>query len=426
MKKLFHRKKDSAPSSPEQTPPRSQRTDIAGAHPSFRASPYESTAPAHLPQTGQFPLKANSSSVSFQGQGRRSETYNRGHGTGATESSPRPSSSSPYYGSLPAPRVTSASYGNVNVGYPPTDGSTESGGAPNYQQRQGAAPSDSLTQNLSNLNFHSSKDPEDVPLPRHHGSNQFPANARETGYSSAAYERKPHGEDKLAGIRMVAAPEPTQPEEYVPRQTSDTVDRNRGGDEYYSRSYGHPNTKSSEYTLANGVDTEGIMQRKRSIPRKEVSNVPQTSGALADRTRHHAKSSSEPRYEHQDDHESRRQGNFRSQPVVHASSQKDAQAARPSAHEIVDRARGNTYDTEVDERIAPGKPALPLCSPLLTFIIQPWSMNEWIRIFTISERKLSRGKSTTMKFTTGSCPSSMLKCFHQGTSYQSKEADSSK
>ena len=69
MKKLFHRSKDSdAEQSPQRSPKplRSDRSD-----PALRSSLYESTTPGELPQTGEYPIKGNDSSVVLQ-QGRKS------------------------------------------------------------------------------------------------------------------------------------------------------------------------------------------------------------------------------------------------------------------------------------------------------------------------------------------------------------------
>ena len=68
MKKLFHRNKDSDAEQPPQRTqaPRSDRSD-----PALRSSRYESTEPGELPQTGDYPVKGNDSSVVLQ-QGRKS------------------------------------------------------------------------------------------------------------------------------------------------------------------------------------------------------------------------------------------------------------------------------------------------------------------------------------------------------------------
>ena len=69
MKKLFHRRKDSDAEQPLQhtrAPLMSDRSDSA-----LRSSRYESTEQGDLPQTGDYPVKGNDSSVILQ-QGRKS------------------------------------------------------------------------------------------------------------------------------------------------------------------------------------------------------------------------------------------------------------------------------------------------------------------------------------------------------------------
>lgn len=386
MKKLFHRKKNSAPSSPEQTPSRSRRPSNTNANPSFRTSRYESTAPADLPETGQFPLKGNSSSVSVHG--RRSETYNRGQDPGSIESAPRPSTSSPYYGSLPAPRMTSASRGNANKEHPFTDGSTDYGGVWNHQQRQNPhtdgstdyangrnrqqkkqAPSNDLPiQDFSNLNLHSSSprhDQEDYPRRQQQEPESYAINARETSYSSSGHGRQPHIEDSSAGVQKVGRRHPTQPNEYVPRQSTSTADRDQERHGYRDQNYGLSGTRSSDYPTSNGAEDVSAIRRTPSVPRKGVPSSPHTSGAAhqqvrsspkaTDPTRHRADFTSAPRYQYEGDQRSRPQEAAQPDTGVHIGSSRYTQNVRPSPHEVVDRARGNTYDTEVAEKIAPGK-----------------------------------------------------------------------
>ena len=68
MKKLFHRKKDSDAEQPAEHT-RAPNTD--NRDPALRTSLYQSTKPGELPQTGDYPVKGNDSSVILQ-QGRKS------------------------------------------------------------------------------------------------------------------------------------------------------------------------------------------------------------------------------------------------------------------------------------------------------------------------------------------------------------------
>lgn len=73
MKKLFLRKKDEET---EVLPQRTRGPPTARSNPAIRTSLYESTAPARLPQTGDYPIKGNDSSVILQA-GRKSSVRSR-------------------------------------------------------------------------------------------------------------------------------------------------------------------------------------------------------------------------------------------------------------------------------------------------------------------------------------------------------------
>lgn len=329
-------------------------------------------------------MKGNSSSVSVHG--RRSETYARGQDPGSMESAPRPSTSSPYYGSLPAPRMTSASRGNAYTEHPFTDGSTDHGGAWNHQQnphangstdyadgrkhqqRKHAPSNDAPIQDFSILNLHSSSprhDQEDYPRRQHQGPESYASNARETGYSSPGHGRHPHVEDSSAGVQMVGRTHPTQPNEYVPGQSTSPVGRDQERHGYRDQNYGLSGTRPSDYPTANGAEDVSAMRRTPSVARKEVPSFSHNSGAahqqvtsspnLTNPTRHRANFTSAPRYQYEGDHRSRPQEAAQQDSSGHIASPRHTQNVRPSAHEVVDRARGNTYDTEVVEKIAPGK-----------------------------------------------------------------------
>ena len=66
MKKLFHRRRDSA-----ESPQRTQATISDRSDPGLPSSRYESTEPGELPKTGDYPVKGNDNSVILQ-QGRKS------------------------------------------------------------------------------------------------------------------------------------------------------------------------------------------------------------------------------------------------------------------------------------------------------------------------------------------------------------------
>ena len=103
MKKLFHRSKDS---DAEQTPQRSQAPRSDRNDPALRSSRYESTKPGELPQTGDYPVKGNDSSVVLQ-QGRKSSTSRsrRNSGTSHAYRSPTPNQ---YEAAKNPPHMTSS------------------------------------------------------------------------------------------------------------------------------------------------------------------------------------------------------------------------------------------------------------------------------------------------------------------------------
>lgn len=387
MKKLFHRKKnDSAPSSPDQTPPRNQRPQNTNANPSFRTSRYETTTPAERPQTGQFPLKGNNSSVSVQG--RRSDTYSRGQNSGGIEPDPRPSTSNPYYGALPAPRVTSASYGHGASAYPPVDGTSEYNDVNNHQgSRQHAPPTIPPIQDFANLNIQPESNQaahEDFPLRQHRGQNVNATNVHGRGYPSATNEQTGNGTDRYSHAVADRRPEPSSMIDHTPRQTTNSTGAYQESYDYHEPEYNQPRVQTSKYSSRDNTQDAGVIYRKQSIPRKDVPSGAQATDAHrqpqpltpshAGRTRDHPNHSSGPEHQHSDNYGSRPQSSNYSQYGDHYGSPKYASR---SAQDIVDRARGSTYDTEVVEKVAPGKLVLllPTGRGSHTYTDQPLSMN---------------------------------------------------
>lgn len=70
IKKIFHRNKDDGP---EQTVQRTRAPASAGSDPAIRTSLYESTTAGGRPQTGDYPIKGNDSTVLLQA-GRKTST----------------------------------------------------------------------------------------------------------------------------------------------------------------------------------------------------------------------------------------------------------------------------------------------------------------------------------------------------------------
>ncbi|KAL8709948.1 MAG: hypothetical protein Q9220_005398 [cf. Caloplaca sp. 1 TL-2023] len=369
MKKLFHRKKASAPSSPEQTPPRKRQPESVNTDPNLRTSRYETTSSAGMPQTGQYPMKGNNSSVALQG--RRSDTYSRGQSGGGVEPSPRPSSSNPYYGSLPTPRVTSASYDQPNSGYPFTEQLPSTNNVGNYQHRQ-EGPSGGLPiQDFSNLNLNSPANQQDNlnNNRRQHGvrDTTVPAPA-DSSYPSSRHERQPHEMrsneyDNAPSVRMVGNTTLAQPDREQPYQ-----DRNMRAGDYskqrqYGNDYNHPDLGSTHGIFKRRQGFSELM-KKGPISRKEVANVPSTSTPTpsqpttlsskhmdGNRSETFPSSGAAPRY--RDQRRPHPEEYMQNTSNVSNISHENTRSSRPSAQEVIDRARGNTYDTSVVEKVAP-------------------------------------------------------------------------
>jgi len=138
MKKIFHRKKDDdgiEKPTVSSRPPSSARSD-----PVIRTSLYEDAMAGTVPQTGDYPVKGNDSSVLLQQQGRessvrslRSRRNSGGQHTNLAHQSPVPT---PY-----------DNHGNTARTPPPPSNTMGSGSYDPYQQDSG------LAQDFSGLNL---------------------------------------------------------------------------------------------------------------------------------------------------------------------------------------------------------------------------------------------------------------------------------
>lgn len=143
MKKLFHRKKDS---NAEQPAERTRVPNTDRSDPALRTSLYESTKPGELPQTGDYPVKGNDSSVILQ-QGRKSSVSRSRRNSGTHQNVPyRATTPNQYEASKRAPHMT-----------PPPIGAGSNGA---YQQSPSLPMGDQeerrrrdLPQDLSGLNL---------------------------------------------------------------------------------------------------------------------------------------------------------------------------------------------------------------------------------------------------------------------------------
>ncbi|KAI4256736.1 MAG: hypothetical protein LQ352_001977 [Teloschistes flavicans] len=354
MKKLFHRKKSSAPSSPEQTPPRTRNPDTINTDPNIRTSRYESTAPAKLPQTGQYPLKGNSSSVALQG--RRSDTYSRGQVSGGAEPSSRPSTSTPYYGSLPAPRVTSASHERPYE-FPAVSG---------YDQRPLNQQGDPPVQDFSRLNLDNTTTQthdDDFPLRPHKGQGTFTGSLQDTSYPPAKQERRSHGEVSPSRIRKVGGPRPLHQNRAISPQDTDIEAETPDPYDFNSGGYRHHDTDSSYMPTKQRQKGDTFMNTKTpNLQRQDDAysgQAPITTHQSASSPTFHT----DPNRRHmplpsaQDTYVEGRYKTPQEPPyprsTIPGNNYRGTKDVQPSAQQVVDRARQNTYDTEVVEKVAP-------------------------------------------------------------------------
>ncbi|KAL8853519.1 MAG: hypothetical protein Q9221_001678 [Calogaya cf. arnoldii] len=356
MKKLFHRKNKSTPSSPEQTPPRSRPGGDLNGDPNFRTSRYESTSAAGTPQTGQYPLKGNNSATALQG--RRSETYSRGKASGGVEPSPRPSTSNPYYGSLPAPRVTSASYDHQPQNRSLANRPSESDLNTRSQRRHSARYSIPPIEDFSNLNLeptHTQADYDDYPLRQHNGRGPYTPQAQSPAQPTTRHERPSYEEGNSSRFQNQGRTDPIQPESGRNLQPRNNGQLDYGNQDYYDNQQRRYGDGYSSKAFGNSPEIAPAPTGSRSIPRKEIQ--PQYSPSQnqeAFQSSSNAGFRQSPRGPQFEDYPRARQdGAFQPRPHEPKDLRNTVPVGRLSAREVADRARENTYDTEVVEKVAP-------------------------------------------------------------------------
>lgn len=357
MKKLFHRKSKSTPSSPEQTPPRSRPAEDANGNPTFRTSRYESTSPAGMPQTGQYPLKGNNSAVALQG--RPSETYSRPQASGAVEQSPRPSSSNPYYGSLPAPRVTSDSYNHQPSGNPVRNRPSEPDLAARSQRRQSAQYNIPPIEDFSKLSLDTAPgqtDYNDYPLRQQHNKRSpLQPHAQSPAYATTDHERL-YDTGNASRFQHGGRGEPFGRENDLNRQPRNNAAPDQFEHDNYDGSFGRYGEESVYKSSGNLPEHAAAPTGSRSIPRKEVQpqQLPATNQTAYHSSPHTDYRSSARNPQFNGYPEAPREDAFQQRQHAPKVLESAAAISRLSANEVADRAKGNTYDTEVIEKVAPG------------------------------------------------------------------------
>ncbi|KAI4168083.1 MAG: hypothetical protein LQ343_006682 [Gyalolechia ehrenbergii] len=233
------------------------------------------------------------------------------------------------------------------------------GSANNYQRRQQNAPTeDPPTQGFSNLNLSSTtgqSDQDDFPLRQHYGTRSSAINVQGSAQPANRHEQQLYGEDSTSGIRMVGqmqrTQQPTEADYYSTQRTPNTRSREQGRFDFHDQSRSPPGIESSSNAFGDMAPNDVVVRRKNSIPRKEVphnfQDIPSThqpvlsSSLPTERDRRRMLSSARP---------NQNEGDYR---LRHGEVSQDvSQYSQPSAQEVVDRARGNTYDTQVVEKVA--------------------------------------------------------------------------
>lgn len=401
MKKLFHRKKDS---DAEQPAERTRAPNTDRSDPALRTSLYQSTKPGELPQTGEYPVKGNDSSVILH-QGRKSSVSRSRRNSGTHHNVPyRSTTPNQYEASRRAPHMTSPPAGTG-----PDD---------SYQQRlampmggQDERRRRDLPQDFSGLNMGSVESPTTVtqtvtttrtPHQGYNANRTIPhiqGNAQsdtlqEQGYAPQNNAAPQHQEysalNNTTPQRQEHPPRNNttpqhqevasrngatfQNREYSPRNNAATIRPVDGGNARgvpMSQPYRGDlpsSSRTNTYDSSNLQDEDNAgLARQNSIPRKQVgtsastpySSVQASSPHMAQTG--HSRQQSYPKplpstpspastgYTDRQPDSAPQPSSIlnRSRPIS------TSQAGLRDAQDVVDRAKTNTYDTQVVETVAP-------------------------------------------------------------------------
>ncbi|CAF9939880.1 MAG: hypothetical protein ALECFALPRED_008366 [Alectoria fallacina] len=411
MKKLFHRQRDS---DTEQPPQRTRAPTLDRRDPALRTSRYESTEPGQFPQTGDYPVKGNDSSVILQ-QGRNSSVSRSRRNSGTPQNVPyRSTTPNQYEASKRAPYMT------------PPPGLT--GFNDPYQQSpampmggQEERPRRDLPQGFSGLSLGNVNSPTTVtqtvtttrtphqgynanrgiPQIQRHGLKHTPQEQgyapqntpREQGYAprnnAAPLQQEYAPRNNTTPQRQEGAPRnnTTPHQEVVPRNSAisqhrDSAPRNNaasirpvneGNAQRVSMSQTFqgdlPSTpRSNAYDSPNPQDEDDTgLAGQNPIPRKQI-------GTSADTPYSSVQASSAPRAQISHSRQQsvpkplpsipvaadRGNANRQTEPTPQSSSILNRSRPVPTsqtglrdAQDIVNQAKTNTYDTQVVERVAP-------------------------------------------------------------------------
>lgn len=395
MKRLFHRKRDD-----EESVARASQSPYSNKNdPAMHASSYDSTAPAGLPQTGDYPIKGNDMTAASGKQPKRktsvrswrSSNSQRGVSTRATLSEV------PYGQGIQTSDTSSPVHPRYNDGYTHDhDKSNTSRGVGPHTLPPMELPQDFAAMNLG---VHG------MPVISSQSLCREINNERPTGPSTTTthgpttvttttttFGQGPNGPRAAPPSNMHASSKKTSLQQVSPSDVQQAYTRNNIRGFADSRDLAHDDYEHQLRSPKSNMMT----QNPTSIPRKEVR------AAAAQAPTHAARKSSEHQsHNRQTEIRAKPQANqsnydapntsvrsvpqavqprasavygntkgsnsshrtrelespISPEPFQSSRARTDAQsnAQLPSAQTITDRAKNNTYDTSVVEKVAPGK-----------------------------------------------------------------------
>ncbi|KAL9614988.1 MAG: hypothetical protein Q9167_000519 [Letrouitia subvulpina] len=359
MKKLFHRRKHSLPSSPEQPTQLSRKPHNGLSDPNLPASLYESTSAGKSPQIGAYPFKGNDSSTALRKQ--RSGPY----GTSHTEL-PHPDLDHPLpptppkqsYGSLP---VTSATGNRTPTRYSgQPDRSIQ---APDIQPTGNARSEKALGQEFSTLSIGEPNQSYDASARRRDPNNHpnVAANLKSTGDGQyLGNEKVQPRQTQKPGIRMVNEDNSYQLQadalRYADRFPASGKSQDVAG-VHNNHMYPAASTISPyETSISRSWKGQVDLGRKTSIPRKEIGSSVRhpTNDQAQAKALSQAQSPIDPTYSSANNGYTTQAGWLETQKTAGQHQPRSGpRKFEYNSEDVVKRAQNNSHDTEVIESIAP-------------------------------------------------------------------------
>ena len=357
VKKMFHRKKDENTQQPRERTPNPTASESA-----LRASLYESTTSGGLPQTGDYPIKGNDSSVMLQ-QGRRSSVRSSGSHHNAPYQSTTPTQ---YDAARKTPRLTPPP--DLNATDPAYNPYQQIPAMPMgaHEERRKRWSRTALSQDFSGLNLDDEEGQPSVYFSACLQVVDFAVAAPTTVTQTVTTTRTPH-----QGFNANKNP-PQAQGRATPNSNSARLaneDKSSAQTLYALRDPGLDSQRNPYDKSVQQREQDVDLVRQKSIPRKRVGNssnmpyssVPQPASNTA--TSHSRKSSATKPLPSVPVPST---NGYASRKLAESSQQPSSilDRSRPIARgptgpcdgqEILDRAKSNTYDTQVIETVAPGQ-----------------------------------------------------------------------